>query len=384
MPEPTLRHYRRTGFTWLAYGLLGYFAYLQTIWGPLVPLLRVEFDLNYAMGGLHATAFALGMFAAGLLSDTIAERIGDKRAFWIGSTGMAAGVLLLLTATSVYMTLFSALLMGLFGTLMLILIQAGLANEHGALRATAITEANVIAYIASTLAPLLVSLVVAIGIGWRGALIFPITVWGILRLTNHKRDFPTAEGGSTQSRKTPFPISFWVIWLGLTLSVAAEWVVTFWTADFLIQRLSIETSAATASLAVFTGFGVLGRWIASQLAKRFSEKRLLTGALALAFVGATLFWVSQQTLLSFAGLALLGFGLANAYPLGAATLIRTAPQQANRASARASLGAAVAILVAPQAVGILADSMSITTAFGSVLLLVLAALALTAFSPAQP
>jgi MFS family permease len=357
---------------------------MQTIWGPLVPLLRVELDLNYAVGGLHATAFALGMFAAGLLSDTIAERIGDKRAFWIGSTGMALGALLLMTAGSVYMTLFSALLMGVFGTLMLVMIQSGLSNAHGALRATAITEANVIAYVASTLAPLLVSIVVAVGIGWRGALVFPITVWAILRLTNHQRDFPTGEQTSTQSRKAPFPATFWVVWLGLVLSIAAEWSVTFWTADFLIQRFEVETSVATASLAGFTTFGVFGRWIASRLAKHFSERRLLISTLALGFTGAMLFWLSEQALLSFVGLALVGFGLANAYPMGVATLIRTAPEQANRASARASMGAAVAILVAPQAIGILADSMSITAAYGSMPLLVLAALALAVFAPARP
>jgi MFS family permease len=120
--------------------------------------------------------------------------------------------------------------------------------------------------------------------------------------------------------------------------------------------------------------------MASQLAKRFSEKRLLTSTLVLAFIGAIIFWVSQGELWSFAGLALLGFGLANAYPLGVATLIRTAPHQANRASARASLGAAVAILVAPQAIGILADSMSLLGAYSIVPALIFAALVLMRFS----
>lgn len=383
MTKPGAHHYRRTGFTWLAYGLLGYFAYLQTIWGPLVPLLRIELDLNYTMGGFHATAFALGMFTAGLLSDSIAARIGDRRSLWVGSGGMALGALLLVTAASIYATLLSALLMGLFGTVMLIMIQAGLSNEHGTLRAIALSEANMLAYIASTAAPLFISFVVAIGIGWRGALVMPVIAWALLRLTHQQQDFPSAAPSSDPSRKTPFPVMFWIIWLGLVLSVAAEWSVTFWTADFLIRLFNLETSIAAASLAIFTTFGVLGRWAASRLAKHVTERRLLINMLILAFTGAFIFWISRQAVFSFLGLALVGFGLANAYPLGVATLMHTAPEQANRVSARASLGAAVAILIAPQAIGIIADTLSIDTAYGIVPLLILAALVLTLLSPAR-
>jgi hypothetical protein len=43
----------RTRFTWLAYILLGYYAYLQASVGPLMPFLRSELHMSYTLEGLH-------------------------------------------------------------------------------------------------------------------------------------------------------------------------------------------------------------------------------------------------------------------------------------------------------------------------------------------
>ena len=51
----------RDRFTWLAYLMLAYFAYLQAVLGPLVPFLRDELHLSYTVSGLHLSAFSIGM-----------------------------------------------------------------------------------------------------------------------------------------------------------------------------------------------------------------------------------------------------------------------------------------------------------------------------------
>src|SRR5215207_3233848 len=58
----TSKSFKRDGFTWLSYGLLGYFSYFISILGPVIAFLVIDFGLDYTTSSLHFSAFALGMF----------------------------------------------------------------------------------------------------------------------------------------------------------------------------------------------------------------------------------------------------------------------------------------------------------------------------------
>ena len=70
--------FARDLFTWLAYLMLGYYAYLQASLGPLMPFLSTELSLNYTISGLHFSAYALGMTLAGLSGERAAQRWGRR------------------------------------------------------------------------------------------------------------------------------------------------------------------------------------------------------------------------------------------------------------------------------------------------------------------
>src|SRR5689334_20461983 len=93
-PGPkTIQHDR---FTWLAYGMLGYYSYMQVSLGPSMPFLRAEHKLNYTEGSLHLSAFAIGMIVAGLVTDRLERRLGRYLVWWGGALGMGLGTLLLM------------------------------------------------------------------------------------------------------------------------------------------------------------------------------------------------------------------------------------------------------------------------------------------------
>lgn len=50
--------FRRDRLTWVAYGVLAWFAYLQATPGLVIVYLRDELDLSKAVGGLNVVAFA--------------------------------------------------------------------------------------------------------------------------------------------------------------------------------------------------------------------------------------------------------------------------------------------------------------------------------------
>jgi len=81
MAAPPATSFTRDRFTWLAYGMLAYFAYMQAALGPLMPFLRDELHLSYTVSGLHLSAFALGMVLAGSLGDHLVQWWGRKVVF---------------------------------------------------------------------------------------------------------------------------------------------------------------------------------------------------------------------------------------------------------------------------------------------------------------
>src|SRR3954471_20950699 len=138
--ESAVDHPRGTAFhrdelTWLAYGMLGFYNYLLSGLGPLMPSLREELGLSYTIASLHFSAFAVGMILAGLVGDRVVRRYGRRKVFWTGAAGLVAGAVALTLFHSPILTVGSVLLMGSVGSLVLILIPAILADRHGENRA---------------------------------------------------------------------------------------------------------------------------------------------------------------------------------------------------------------------------------------------------------
>src|SRR5215217_1601256 len=88
---PANAPFRRDELTWLAYGMLGFYNYLLSGLGPLMPSLREELGLSYTIASLHFSAFAVGMILAGLVGDRVVRRCGRRAVFWTGAIGLVAG-----------------------------------------------------------------------------------------------------------------------------------------------------------------------------------------------------------------------------------------------------------------------------------------------------
>lgn len=361
----------RDRFTLLAYAMLGYFAYLQAAPGVAMPLLRDDLRLSYTVGGMHISALALGMVLAGLLNDRAIARWGRPAIFWAGGAGMGLGALLLAAGRHPAITIAGMGLMGLLGTALLAAIQSGLADQHGARRAIAITEANVVASASTILPPLLIGGFERAGIGWQWAFVLPALLWGAAYLRERGDRIPTAPPGAEgDTRSTgPLPHTFWRYWLAVVFCVAVEWSVVAWSADFLVKAGGFRKADAALLMALYFGAMLIGRITGSALARRADLPRLLFAALSIGVAGYAVLWLVPVTPLRVAGLFVAGLGIANLYPFLLATSLGTAPQQSDAASARLTLGIGLAILLAPQVLGAAADATSIQTAYGLVLAL---------------
>jgi MFS family permease len=371
----------RDQFTWLAYWMLAYYAYMQAAQSQAMLFLSDELRLNYTVRSLHLSAFALGMVLAGLTADRIARRWGRVHTFWSGGLGMAMAAVLFTYGIRPEITVACSFVMGFIGSFLLIMIQATLSDKYGEQRAIALTEANVVASVATGLAPLLVGGFQGLNIGWRTALYVGAVSWGLMAFGYRRASFPevasSQQVANAPAARVPLPLSFWAYALVVFINVAIEWCLIFWGAEFLEQVIGFSGEVATTLMTAFFAAMVIGRLIGSALTRRIPSSRLLLVAQAIVLIGFPVFWLARFAPLNILGLFITGLGVANLFPLTLSTASSAAPLQANTASARISMASGSAILIVPQLLGSAADNIGIASAYGMVVVLVLIALTVT-------
>jgi MFS family permease len=368
--------FRRDRLTWVAYVVLAWFAFLQAAPGLVIGHLRDELHLSYSIGGLHVAAFAAGSMVAGVISARLERGLGRRALLWSAAAVMGAGAIGLTAGRIAEVTVGSVLVMGIGGGLLLVTIQAMLADQHGERRAVALAEANVAASIAYVLLTGVLSLTAALNAGWRIALLASLVVPVLVWWSNRRLaiDAPPPSRGP-QGR---LPGVFWIAAAMLFCTTAAEWCITAWGATFVEDAAGVSTNTAVALMAGYFGGVLAGRTLGSRLARRHDPARLLAFALAVTAAGFAILWPSTAPAQALAGLSLLGIGLGNLFPMGMSVIVAIAPGRTALASGRAVAVTSFAVLLAPLTVGALADATSLTAALGVVPVnLVLAAAGLT-------
>ena len=363
----------------MTYGLVGFFAFMETVLGPIMPFLRTELDVDYTTASLHFSAFAIGAVLLGLFGDRLSAWWGRRTSLWGGAFAMGAGGVFLVSVPSPWGTIPAAFVMGLSGALVIVTSQALLSDRHGEFGAVAVTESNITASACAIAAPLLVGAFAAAGLGWRTAFAVPVAALVLLALVFLFRPpdlTRTMAKGEGQAVGLALPPRYWALWALVALGVASEWCVAYWGADFLADGTGLSRAAAATSLTTFFAAMLGGRIASSRLARFLPTMLLLAATLGLALVGFPLFWFSPGSILTLAGLFVTGLGIGGVYPLGVSAAIAAVPGNSDAAAARLSIGGGGAILVAPFVLGALADRIGIATAFGIVIPMLLAALAL--------
>ena len=365
--------FHRDRFTWLVYLSLAFYAYFLNVLGPITPFLKDELQLSYTVSSFHFTAFAIGILFVGLGGHLIVQRIGRRRSLWLGLFGMSLSALLLLLGKSPIITIGASFLMGSIGSLILIIVPAALSDQHEEFKAVALSEANVIASLFATGAPLLVGWFAQWLGQWRFALgilaLFPIFMFLGMRNDRAPEISPVHEMSTRSSRA--LPKLFWVYWVALFLGVAVEFCMVFWSADYLEQVLGIGKASAAQAVSLFLAAMIMGRVIGSRLVQRFSPRAVVSISILIAGLGFLLFWRTETVIIGLSGLFLTGLGVANLYPLLLSLAIGAAHGSSDQAGARATLASGTAILALPLALGRFADAVGIRLAFGVVLVLLI-------------
>ena len=379
----------RDRVTWLIYSQLAVYGYFVYGFGPSVLLLRDEQQVSRTVSGLRGTALAGGAVLAGLVGARLVRRWGRAAVLRVGLAGLALGIVVVTAATALPLTLLGALLAGTFGALMLNTDSAVLSDHHGAAGPAAISEANALAAATGLLAPLIIGTAAATSLGWRPGFAVAAALAMALLLSSARVSVPRPAvyrgpiGPTGESEPigsvTRLPRRFWLAWLVLVLCIGIEFSMTIWAADLLRQQAGLGAEAAAGSVSALIAGIAIGRVIGGRLALRRSPEWLLTGSLAITATGFLAFWSTVLAGLALLGLFVMGLGIAVQFPLSVARAITASAGRPDQATARLSIGAGLAIGLAPLLLGFLADQVGTRQAFLIVpVLLILAGAALLA------
>jgi fucose permease len=367
------RTFQRDRFTWLMYVSLAFYGYFLNVLGPITPFLKDELQLSYTVSSFHFTAFAIGILLIGLGGHWVIQRIGRERSLWLGLFGLSLSALLLLAGRNPILTIGACFLMGLIGSLILAIIPAALSDQHGESRTVALSEANMIASLFSTCAPLFVGWFAHAAGSWRWALGVIAFTPILMFLIFGKASASAASSGASDpiAANQSLPKLFWIYWAAIVLGVSVEFCMIYWSADYVQQVFGMIKADAAQAVSLFLAAMILGRLLGSRLVQRFSTGAVLMISIVMAAIGFLAFWKGESRWVGLSGLFITGLGVANLYPLLLSLTIGAANGNTVQAGARATLASGTAILALPLALGRLADAVGIRSAYGIVVLLLI-------------
>ena len=346
---------------WTTFCYLATWGYMLYGLGSATPYLRDDLRLSAFEAGLHASALALGILAAGVTADVIGRRIGPRRLLDLSVAYFAVAAVLIIAAPVLPVSLCGAFLLGLGGGTLTTQVNLQLSQFGRAQSRILLSQANAVSMIAAAAAPMAIGLAASLLHAWRLAMLVPI-VW-VVALTAFR---PRETGASTeeQATKARLPRAYWIVWLLVVLGVAIEFSFVYWGSTIVILRTGISTADATMLASLFVvGMVAVRVVIGSGIGSGRSPLALLAVGLVGAIVGASLTWVSPTPILAGLGLFLGGCGVAIQWPLGVTLAMHTAGAGQLQASARATLGSGLAILIAPAMLGLAGDEFGVAAAW---------------------
>jgi predicted MFS family arabinose efflux permease len=353
----------RDGLTWLTYVQLGAHGFFLYGSGATLGLLREDLDVSRAVAGLHGTANAAGALISAMVIGALVRRHGRAHLMWLGLAFLVVGVSCYASVAALPLTLGGTFVAAFGGSCIVVLSSAVLADRHGQSSPAAISEANAAAAGIGGLAPLAVGAAVALGLGWRVALLVIVPYAIVIAVVGRAVHVPPPVPLPEDTVKARLPGRYWVSWVVVTAGIAVEFCVTLWAADLLYERTDLARGAAAATVAAIVIGMFLGRIVGGRLVLRRSVDVLLQFAIALAGLGFLGFWLSELWPIAVVSLFACGVGISLFYPLGIARALAASEGKPDVASARAGLGAALAVGVGPFGLGALADGVGLHLAF---------------------
>ena len=285
--------------------------------GSLLPSITERFQLGGVASGALVSILPFGLLAGSMIFGPTVDRFGYQRVLIVSALLVIVGLEALAFAPSVGVLRLAILAIGFGGGVINggtnALVAAISAGERGA----KLSLLGVFFGLGALGMPLLLGALDGVAgstiLGAIGAaLLLPVLYFAVIAFPAPKQaqGFPLAEGLGLLRDSALLGIA-----LTLALQSGIEGVITNWSTTFLQHARGIAPREALLALSACVAGMTLARIVLTALLKTIPGRRVLLGGIAISGAGMFVLAQAQGWSGAAAGLALMGIGLAAAFPL---------------------------------------------------------------------
>ena len=313
-------------WNFLICGVAAIFAgsYLDSIRGPLLPVLTREFSLSYAESSWFFIAGNLAAFIANLLLLPLFSRWGEKTVtLWLCLWGLFTTGFAFLTTDYIRLIILAMLVGSTISTLGVACNVLALKGTNAQYRARTLSGLHMIFGVGSLLAPGILGFFLNRGISWPNTLL-PFAA-GVLFLAFELRRLP--EEPPTQSQTTTLARPTFAQWLIIScfgVYVCCEVMLSMWLTPYLVEHRHLSVASAAPYVSGFFLMMALSRLVCVLFLRPRHETLVLVGCL---FVSGLAFTMGHAGWLP--GFALAGV-MGPFFPLFMARISRAFESQLTR------------------------------------------------------
>lgn len=336
-----------------------------------LPYLRDDFALTYTQVGLLFTL--PGLIA--LLFDPIVGLLGDtrhRRLLVVGGIIATTLGLLLIGVAQGYGTLLLAFcLMYVASGAYVNLSQATLIDRNPDRAEQTMARWTLLGSIGVTVAPLLMTVLFAIGTSWRGAYLVLALIAGAFLVLLIRQRFDSHNGADDEAASPRI--------LGRTLIAALrnrtllKWLILTELADFMLDKLlevtglyfhdvaGVSLAGASAAVAVFTIAGLIGNGLIVPMLERVRGLRVLRASAIIVLIAYVALLTVPVVAIKYVLIAVIAFATSGWFAILRAKCFEVLPGQSGLVIAVTSL-ANVSSLFVPVILGSIADAIGLQSA----------------------
>ncbi|MCL2112012.1 MAG: MFS transporter [Clostridiales bacterium] len=343
----------------------------QTMLGPMVPVIRVTYDVSLAQNGLLPFAQGAGCLAAGLIGIFVADKY-DKRKSMILAYAVYNAMLYVTALLPPYWMLVALFfIIGTGARLCDALLNANMAELDANRKGFFLNLLHGFFGIGALVGPIIASAMLT-GYGLGSSLLSIACLSSVLFLCclllvkNGKRTSPAEKTPKSSDQGPALPVllksrTMWTLGLCTTLYVGFAIAMATWIPSYFMEMGMGSFFAASVVSFLWAGI-IAGRFVYSVLSLRFSMKKLIFVSSLVG--GAVIIAASVVNTVEFLAVAyaIAGFFTGAVVPLCIAIANKEFPGASGRISSIIIIFVALGIMTVPGIIGLIAENVSFYTA----------------------
>jgi len=335
---------------------------------PLIPFIKQKVGADESQFGLLLLCLGLGSIIAMPLTGLMAARRGPRPMVLLGGFGVIIFLPMLTVAETPFILAAALFIFGAsLGTIDVAMNLHGVAFENREKRSL-MSSFHAQFSIGGLCGAGLMTLLLSIGVPLTMTAIIGATVTLVAIIPTISR-LLYVSAARKQPIKLPYGI---VLLLGLLAAIMflVEGAILDWGALLIIDRQLLATENAGVGYILFSAAMVVARLTGDQIVRAWGELRVLIVGAIITILGISTLLLANLPLAALAGFVLIGLGAGNLVPIFFSAAGRQKVMPASLAIASVTTTGYAGVLVGPAIIGFVADSTSLSIAFGWLALLV--------------